>query len=289
MRYFPARLLIGLLLAFSIWSTSPVKAGDEAWSADHGGWQFEMAPYAFLPNITGDMTVAGNTVSLDLSIADLLDIAFDGGLNFVWTSYMEARRGRFSAYMDIYYIDVLIDQSLTLTNPPVGVAVSADYKSATVEGGVGYQIYKSSGDPIGLKDGGEMGGRMTSVDLIAGFRWWYQELGLNIDADGPGPEGISVARSGDIDWIDPIVGMRVRHQIDSKRSFNFKGDIGGFGVNSDFAWQLIATYNHEWRTTNGRTWSGMIGYRALSTDYSEGDFGYDLTQHGPVMGLSLKW
>jgi hypothetical protein len=71
-----------------------------------------------------------------------------------------------------------------------------------------------------------------------------------------------------------------------------KGGVGGFGVGRDFSWQAVATYNFDvnYFGTPLRT---VVGYRALAVHYSEngrfGENGVDLVQHGPVLGISLRW
>ena len=72
-----------------------------------------------------------------------------------------------------------------------------------------------------------------------------------------------------MEWIDPIIGLRLRHRIGPGDEFQLRGDIGGFGVGSKFSWQLAGGYSHDmkigdWTITN------TVGYRALSVDYSNG-------------------
>src|SRR3974377_596587 len=39
-------------------------------------------------------------------------------------------------------------------------------------------------------------------------------------------------------WVDPIVGLKLKKNLTSKWHFSIEGDIGGFGAGSDFAWRL---------------------------------------------------
>lgn len=32
-----------------------------------------------------------------------------------------------------------------------------------------------------------------------------------------------------------------------------------------------------------------MGYRAFKVDYRDGDFIYDVLQHGPVVGVQYRW
>ena len=71
----------------------------------------------------------------------------------------------------------------------------------------------------------------------------------------------------------------------------FLGDVGGFGVGSDFTWQLFGGYSFDfavWQTTL----HGLVGYRALAVDYTQdgpSKNNLDLILHGPVVGLSFRW
>ena len=69
-----------------------------------------------------------------------------------------------------------------------------------------------------------------------------------------------------------------------------EGDVGGFGAGSDFSWQLVGTYGFDVHCIETPLHI-VIGYRALSVDFSEnGRFGknaLDFVEHGPVVGLEV--
>ncbi|MGA7374634.1 MAG: hypothetical protein WBW37_18880 [Methyloceanibacter sp.] len=57
----------------------------------------------------------------------------------------------------------------------------------------------------------------------------------------------------------------MRHQLAPGKELQFLGDVGGFGVGSDFTWQLSGGYSFDfavWQTTL----HGLVGYRALAVD-----------------------
>jgi hypothetical protein len=51
-----------------------------------------------------------------------------------------------------------------------------------------------------------------------------------------GPLGITIsgnraiASSGSVDWVDPFIGARVRHQLAPGQEIVLRGDVGGFGA-----------------------------------------------------------
>jgi len=65
---------------------------------------------------------------------------------------------------------------------------------------------------------------------------------------------------------------------------NLSGDIGGFGVGSDFAWQGLVTF--RWQLTE-RT-GALAAYRYMDVDYESGNgsnrFEYDMAFSGPALG-----
>ena len=79
---------------------------------------------------------------------------------------------------------------------------------------------------------------------------------------------------------------------DRRKSLVLKSDFGGFGVGSDFSWQVVGTYGFD-TTCLGTPLHAVIGYRALSVDFSEngkfGKNGIDTVLHGPIMGVTFRW
>ena len=102
----------------------------------------------------------------------------------------------------------------------------------------------------------------------------------------------ALARSGTMNWTDPVVGMRLRHKTRWGGEVLLRGDIGGFGIGSDFTWQAFGGYAHVW-PQDGWDISAVVGYRALSLDYDEGAGnrrrGLDVVLHGPMMGVKFRW
>jgi hypothetical protein len=64
-------------------------------------------------------------------------------------------------------------------------------------------------------------------------------------------------------------------------SITHRGDVGGFDVGSKFSWQVLGALDYEICRSRTVTWSGMVGYKALSVDYAQGSgvsrYEYDVT------------
>jgi hypothetical protein len=204
----------------------------------------------------------------------------------------EARNGRFSLYSDLVWSKIGVEGGNVRTRSPapgitgsVGRTLSLDFQMAIIELGATYEVARYG--PI-------------AFDLLGGVRYWYQEAELGLDVtrtlDIAGLEvagSRAFARSGSVNWLDPLIGARVRYAVAPGHELFLRGDIGGFGAGSEFSWQAIAAYSFDFGAYNGVTFSGVIGYRALSVDYAQGSgrsrYEFDTVQHGPVLGISARF
>ncbi len=263
-------------------------------------WTIIATPYAWLPFLQGDVTVRNRTVSVDVNPFQLLR-----DLDTVpWMSYVEARRGPLAFYNDIVFAKagVSVGRSRFGNSVTLDATAGLDVELAIVEVGGAYEVARWAWPDTGggsLKDGPSFA-RYTAFDVIAGARYWHQDVSLNlaitgtIDTTGLEVSGSRlVARSGSVDWVDPLIGFRVRHAIAPGQDFVFRADVGGFDAGSKFSWNVLGAYSWDMFVRDGITYSGVIGYRALSVDYQQGSgvrrYEYDVVQHGPVLGLALKF
>jgi hypothetical protein len=263
------------------------------------GWQFRVTPYAWAPSVNGDVTVRGQTADIDFSFWDLFDSGSSGAeleSLAALMGYVEARKGAWGIYGDVVWgkFDFSGD-AVTQRNPITKFKVKAradaglDYETTMAESGLTYEVARWGGVRSS-----------TALDVLGGGRYWNQELDLSLAVDASvdaGNLGLKrsgsrvVARSGALEWVDPFVGLRVRHQLAPGQELQFLGDVGGFGVGSDFTWQLFGGYSFDfavWQTTL----HGLVGYRALAVDYTQdgpNKNSLDLVLHGPVVGLSFRW
>jgi hypothetical protein len=76
---------------------------------------------------------------------------------------------------------------------------------------------------------------LDRLTVFGGLR--YNDLAVDIKATGP--LGVRSESAGE-DWIDPVIGAHYTIDFADKWSVALRGDIGGFGVGSEFAWQGAA-------------------------------------------------
>jgi hypothetical protein len=89
--------------------------------------------------------------------------------------------------------------------------------------------------------------------------------------------------------VDPIAGLTLRTTPDRPVQLRVYTEVGGFGLGSDFTWQIFPTVGIK--LTKSATLD--LGYRWLDLDYASGEgnneFGYDVLTQGPVLGFSFRF
>jgi hypothetical protein len=214
-------------------------------------WDFLAAVYVWAAGLDGDVTVAGQTAEVDEDFSDVLDI-LDGGIML----HFEASSGRWSAIGDLFFVDLGEDFAR-----PEG---EMDLEEWIVEGLGGYEV-------------------ADDVDVLFGLR--YVSLDGELRFSGP----LGVTLGADRTWTDPIVGVRWTPRLREDWGLSLRGDIGGFGVDSDLTWQVRAmvTYDFTDHISVG------AGFRALDYDFEEGEdlsrFAYDVTSAGAEIGVGFRF
>lgn len=88
-------------------------------------------------------------------------------------------------------------------------------------------------------------------------------------------------------WGDPFVGGQVSGKLGEKFTVSARGDIGGFGLGSDFAWNVNLAGSYRF----ARWGSFYIAQRWLDVDYKSEEDGLkiNLLTAGPVLGLTFHF
>lgn len=228
--------------------------------APASGWTFAIAPYFWMAGMKGEIGQFGlPTVDVDASFSDIMK-NFDIGAMVV----AEAHNGRFGFAFDIQYIRLEADAPT-----PFGViADSLDVTSETftMMGAAEYRIFDST---------------QASVDLMAGARLWSVDTDIDLNGAVVEPSSFS---DGDT-WVDPLIGVRGKAMLSEKVYLTGWGMIGGFGAASELTWDLMGGAGY---VLNDRV-SLVGGYRALSVDYENDGFLFDVVEHGPIIGAVFNF
>lgn len=249
--------VITLFFWSSLWSATfcMAKSGND-------DWQFHIAPYAWLAGQSGTVSSFGNLPPVDIDIDFWDDIL--GNINGALFVVGEVQKGKFGIMVDIAY--VYIEDENATPGPAFSSAV-AETNSWLATAAAEYRVVEKSA---------------AFVDLFAGFRYWSVESDLTLNA-GTLPK-VKIRNDGD--WFDPLIGIKGRTGIGETDFFvSCILQLGGFGVGSDLMWDVNVNLGYNWT----ETFSTTFGYRYLDVDYNDEGFLYDVSQDGPVLGLSWRF
>lgn len=174
-----------------------------------------------------------------------------------------ALNGPYSIFADAIYIDL----SGNVATPRGILADEASVDSKTFAGllGAGYSVVA---DERGY------------LDIVGGVRVWSAETTITLSG------GVLDGReeSDGATWIDAMAGLRGVYELTPNVFLTAWGLIGA--GQADLDWDVSASIGYKF---NDRI-SSTIGYRALGVDYDNGDgFKFDVVEHGPMVGLSVKF
>jgi hypothetical protein len=91
-------------------------------------------------------------------------------------------------------------------------------------------------------------------------------------------------------WADPILGARALFRFGKEGRWNWTlhQDVGGFGAGSDLTWKSLGVLGYDVTLLGARTRLG-IGAQALSHDFEDGSFEWDVIQYGPLLMLGFRF
>jgi len=220
-------------------------------------WSWRVALYGWGESLDGTVGVRGYTAPMHVPFSDLVKNIQMGAMGAV-----EVKYNRWGFTADMVYAslgDTLRDNA--------GGSLNADLKQFLGNFVVSYDVVNTD---------------VMKFDVYAGARVNWMDLNLKL-VDRFGVK--LVDKSGSESWVDPIIGLRFQHALGHDIFFRAVGDIGGFGVSSQFTWQAMAGFGYSFHEYG----SLLLGYRALGIDYTNGGFTYDVTAYGPVIGYEWKF
>lgn len=231
---------------------------------DQREWKIIVSPYVWGAALNGRASVLGVSTDVNVPFTETLE-----NLDFAVMGNVEVSNGVMGAYFDGQYADVSTDKTIR------SIDIGASMTTTMLSGGVYYRIYEA-----------QLGGetvfgtpRTFAVEPTVGLRWTR----LSAELKGAG-RAVSASES----WTDPFVGSRVSLDLTERWNLAAEGDVGGFGIGSRLSLNGQAYLGYR-TTLFGHNSIVRAGYRALYQDYENKDFHWDVTQHGPVLGVSMQF
>lgn len=228
--------------------------------AQEKDWTFTLSPFLWATDLKGTVSIGQTEETADLSFGDILD-----SLKMAAMADLRIEYGRVALQSNLVWAELQSD----VAEGPVKVDVEPTLWIIEVDGRY----------------------RLTEMwELLAGIRYYNLHVNLDVDLEAEGGR-TSFSASGDENWIDPTLGILFSYPFSERWSFKARGDLGGFGVGSDLAWQLWGLL--DYRLGKSMRHSVVVGWRHLDWDYTTGSgderFAFDAYMTGPVLGLRFRF
>lgn len=224
-------------------------------------WNFLLDVYVMFPNING--TTAFSTlpeIKVDANPGDIFD-----QLNMGAMLYFEASNDHWSFSSDLLYMDI-----------KQGVRSGAIIQQGEL------QVKQLAWELASM--------RRLLPNLDAGIGLRVNSLDLGLDAIQNTVQGSVVIDKGTAEnWVDPILIIRFKNDASNNFLYQLRGDIGGFGIGSDFSWQFQAYAGYRF----SKLFQITGGYKAIGMNYDKGNgddrFMYNMDTFGPVLRFGFNF
>jgi hypothetical protein len=255
--------LRGCLLLFGLYCTgNAIMAQDNLSKTKQARkWEYHVEPYLMIPNMSGQTGIeALPLVNVDASPSDIfsrlqMGVMLNG----------EASNDNWSVTSDILYMD--LEQDVT--------------PSTVINSGV-VGLNQFAWELAGLKRVAPwlelgIGGILNNIGVD-------ETVTRNMVGGGTSTQSASASKT----WFDPMLIARIATPSSPKKWFGqFRGEIGGFGIGSDFAWQVQLNAGYRF----SKRFDMTVGYRGIGFDYQSGHgnktFIYDMTIFGPMVRIGF--
>jgi hypothetical protein len=239
----------------------PVKA--QTWPDSSKAYHLLLEPYLLAPSMSGTMGIGQLPSTFICVPASKVFSYFQiGGM-----LYAEVHNDQFAYTSDLLYAS--LGQDASGKNGVLSGRATVKQFWWELEGLYKVQPWLEFG----------VGARINSVNN-----------GLNVNVAGPSGTINKNAKKG-ATWVDPLIVARLKGAINNKWLLQLRADMGGFGIGSQFAWQLQPDVYYR----VSRLFEIGLGYRIISMDYHTGTqntnswFLFDMEEYGPQLRLGFNF
>jgi hypothetical protein len=222
-------------------------------------WEFAIEPYLWMTSLRTSVDAGPVSASSEVCFTDLIK-SLDLGMQLRF----EAVRGPWGFYLDGTYFSLSNDTNVKVGPFRLrGLDIDLELDQAFVDFGGFYRFQEED----------------WKLDLMFGGRYSY------VASEVSGAVLLDIDSS--IDFVSPIIGLRVIHELSDRWVASAWGNLGGFGLGDapDLFWGATALlgYRYSDNTTLG------LGYRIYASDFDFGVLKTDVQMHGPIVGLAFRF
>lgn len=243
-----------------VMSAAPAVADDEERS-----WHGMVMPYAWLPaTVGGSVTLGPESVTMQANMADML-----GRLELAGSLRAEVWYGELGLIVDTLYAR-FGDERMTREGE-----LDVELTQSLGELAFGYRLgrWQTSDDEDSVA---------IAAELYGGARLSKFEIDVALGA---------MSQDASKTLLDPMIGVRIPVQLSQRWLMSMRGDIGGFGVESDLVWNVV--FGLERRVSSSLAL--QFGYRLMRIDFTNdvGDRDREVSvrtlMHGPGFAGSYRF
>jgi len=219
-------------------------------------WNYLAEIYLMFPTMSGEVGIANlPPVEVDADASQIF-----GNIKMGMMLYLEANTDEWAITSDLLYMK--LGQDVVSKNDVISGEVNMKQTALEVAGLKRINNWLEAG----------VGGTLVSL-----------YTGLDLETKTINDEN----KSGDVSrtWFDPIILVRTQGVVKEDWLLQFRGDIGGFGVGSDFSWQVQANVGYKF----SELFHASLGYRYIGIDYDKDDFKYDVDTYGLVLRFGFNF
>jgi hypothetical protein len=241
-------------------------------------WEFAVTPYFWMPDLNGNITLKGQQSAVDAQFFNIVDELFED-LQLAAMADIDVFKGRFGLFVNTFYANLFDDTNKPiLSGTPLARNITATAKIQMLVLGFG-AMYRVGPIPL-------FAASTLTIDPYIGGRYTYLDVQLKTI-------GTKTRLLQDIEqWAYPMIGGRALWDITRRWNLTIAGDVGGFDIGgSRLAWSATGLAGYRFNFCKKVTGNAQVGYRAVYQDYATGSglnrFEFDVTMHGPVVGLAI--
>lgn len=240
--------------------------GSPSYAQDTGKWVWELTPYYWVSDISGDANVRGTTLPVDVDFDQIEDQLDFGALLNVRTFQPTSHWG---------YLFGVVYMNLDGERTFPAATITSDLTMSIWELGMTY----SPETDMEVREALMSGSRKIWWQWLFGLRYFNQNIDLSASTGQSG--------SADMAWAEPMAGVMAAIPLSRKLALALRGDVGGFSVGeSEFTWSALVDLRFQ--LSQKQTFN--LGYKWLSIDtINDGSDGADITFLGPVAGISTRF
>ena len=224
-------------------------------------WQYALMIYGWLPRVSGDLRFGGD---IDVDAEQILD-----SLKLTFMGSFEARKGAWSGFTDVIYLDLAGDESRSASVPD---GASRTLLDADME--LKGWIWTLGGSYTAWRK------QKSHLDLLVGARLLSLDIDLELTGGGPGQRDRKLAESPDL-W-DGILGAKGRFALNDRWFLPYYADLGT--GDTDLTWQAAAGvgYAFDWG-------EAQLMYRYLAYDQGSDELLQDIAFGGVKLGVGFRF